>query len=79
MTTNIKGSREPLFTFPHAASQLGIPASTLRRAVKKGLVPYHRPFSKHIHLRLTEVEAAIATCGMRVPRDTLMSVALAFG
>ena len=61
MTTNINGSKEPLFTIPRAANQLGIPASTLRRAVNMGLVPYHRPFSKRIHVRLTEVEAAIAT------------------
>ena len=61
MTTNIKGSWEPFFTIPQAASQLGIPASTLRRAVNEGHVPYHRPFSKRIHLRLTEVEVAIAS------------------
>ncbi|WP_133484778.1 helix-turn-helix domain-containing protein [Aliiroseovarius marinus] len=60
-------SHEPVaegyLTIPKAADRLGIPTSTLRRAVNKGLVPFHRPFSQRIRVRLTEVVAAIEAKG----------------
>ena len=54
---------EGYLTIPQAADRLGIPTSTLRRAVNKGLVPFHRPFSQRIRVRLTEVVAAIEAKG----------------
>lgn len=52
-------SAEPYFTIPQTADLLSIPVSTLRRAVNSGAVPYHRPFSNRIRLRISEVIAAI--------------------
>ncbi|MGM9403261.1 helix-turn-helix transcriptional regulator [Aliiroseovarius sp. KMU-71] len=56
-------SHEPVaegyLTIPKAADRLGIPTSTLRRAVNKGLVPFHRPFSQRVRVRLSEIIAVI--------------------
>lgn len=56
-------SQEPVaedyLTIPQAADRLGIPTSTLRRAVNKGLVPFHRPFNQRIRVRLSEIIAVI--------------------
>ncbi len=57
------GSAEPYLTIPEAAKELGIPVSTLRRAVNSGLVPSHRPFSQRVRVRLFEVVTAIETNG----------------
>lgn len=63
MTTTQQCSAEQFQTIPQAAKRLGIPTSTLRRAVNKGLVPFHRPYSQRIRVRLTEVVAAIEAKG----------------
>lgn len=52
-------SIEQFLTIPKAAERLGIPASTLRRAVKSGEVPSYRPFRQRIRLRLSEVIASV--------------------
>ena len=52
---------ENFLTIPHAAKRLGIPASTLRRAVNLGLVPSYQPFGQRIRVRLSEVIAVIET------------------
>jgi len=51
----------PYSTVPHAAEQLGLPVSTLRRAVNCGLVPSYRPFGQRVRVCLPEVVAAIAS------------------
>lgn len=50
---------ESYLTIPQAAESLGIPASTLRRAVKSGLVPSYLPLGQRIRVRLSEVIAVI--------------------
>ena len=49
-----------LLTIPKAAAQLGIPTSTLRRAVKLGLIAAYRPFNSRLRVRLSEVQSAIS-------------------
>lgn len=51
--------QEPLLTLPEAAAQLGVPVSTLRRAVNAGHIPTHQLFNSRIRVRLSEVLAAI--------------------
>jgi excisionase family DNA binding protein len=51
----------PYSTVPHAAKQLGLPVSTLRRAVSRGLVPSYQPFGQRVRVCLPEVIAAIAS------------------
>lgn len=50
---------EQLFTLPEAAAQLGVPVSTLRRAVNAGHIPTHTVFNARKRVRLSEVMAAI--------------------
>jgi len=57
--TKISGSREPYFTLPQAAKELGLPISLLRRAANSGLLPTHQPFSTRTRVLLSEVNAAI--------------------
>lgn len=64
--TTPPGSIEPLRTIPQAARQLGLPVSTLRRAVNAGLVPTYHPFSSRARVRLSEVTAAIDAHGEMV-------------
>ncbi|WP_282182502.1 helix-turn-helix transcriptional regulator [Aliiroseovarius marinus] len=56
-------------TIPQAAKRLGIPTTTLRRAVNKGLVPFHRPFSQRIRVRLSEIIAVIEAQKLGVQVD----------
>ena len=51
---------EEFLTIPKAASLLGIPTTTLRRAVKSGLVPRYRPLGQRVRVRLSEIIAAIS-------------------
>lgn len=46
-------------TVPEAARELGVPVSTLRRAVNAGEIPSHRPFNQRVRVRLSEIIAAI--------------------
>ncbi len=50
---------EAYFTIPQAAKRLNVPASSLRRAAKQGLIPTHKPFGERIRLRLSEIEVAV--------------------
>lgn len=50
---------ETFLTIPKAAERLGIPTSTLRRAVKSGLVPSYRPLGQRVRVRLSEIIAVI--------------------
>lgn len=61
--THIQSSRapEPYLSIPSAAHALGVPVSTLRRAINAGLLPYHRPFSSRRRVLLSEVRAAMAS------------------
>lgn len=52
---------EPYLTIPAAACTLGVPTSTLRRAINAGLLPYHTPFSSRRRVLLSEVRAAMAS------------------
>ena len=61
MALNIEGLGEPYFTLPHAAKELGLPVSLLRRAVNCGLVPSYRPFGQRVRVCLSEVVAVIAS------------------
>lgn len=54
-------STESYLSIPAAARALGVPVSTLRRAVNAGLLPYHRPFSSRRRVLLSEVRAAMAS------------------
>lgn len=60
MPTTIFGG-EKLLTIPEAAAQLGVPVSTLRRAVKAGHIPTHTVFNQRKRVRLSEVTDAIET------------------
>ena len=51
---------ENLTTLPQAAQQLGIPASTLRRAAKQNLIPTYSPFNSRIRVRVSEIQAVIS-------------------
>lgn len=55
------GDDRRFFTLPQAAKALGIPVSTMRRAVNAGLIKTHTPFSTRKRVLLSEVVAAIAT------------------
>lgn len=62
MTHNeISGDQCRYHTLPQAAKALGIPVSTLRRAVNAGRIPVYHPFSTRKRVLLAEVMAAIAT------------------
>ncbi|WP_298558636.1 helix-turn-helix domain-containing protein [uncultured Aliiroseovarius sp.] len=50
---------EEFLTIPQAAKRLGIPTTTLRRAVKSSLVPSYRPLGQRVRVRLSEIIAAI--------------------
>ena len=52
---------EQLLTIPEAAAQLGVPVSTLRRAVNAGHIPTHSVFNQRKRVRLSEVLSAIAS------------------
>ncbi len=54
---------QPLLTIPKAASALGVPVYTLRRAVKGGLVPSYQPFSSRVLVRLSEIQAVVTASG----------------
>lgn len=54
---------EPYLTIPDAARKLGVPASTLRRAVNSGLLRHHTPFSSRRRILLSEVREDIAGYG----------------
>lgn len=54
------GVLERLETIPRAAALLGLKAHSLRRAVKRGLVPNYSCFNKRVLVRPSEVLAAIA-------------------
>ena len=65
MTHNeISGDQCRYHTLPQAAKALGIPVSTLRRAVNAGLIKCYTPFSSRKRVLLSEVVAAIATHNM---------------
>lgn len=63
------GSVEPYITIPQAAKILGIPVSTLRRAVNAGLINTYTPFSTRKRVILSEVEAVIAEQKVRGRTD----------
>lgn len=46
---------EKLLTLPEAAAQLGVPVSTLRRAVKAGHIPTHTVFNQRKRVRLSDI------------------------
>ena len=58
---NISRGESRYHTLPEAAKALGIPVSTLRRAVNAGLIKCYTPFSTRKRVLLSEVVAAIAT------------------
>lgn len=57
--TNTPDIFEFYATIPQAAVKLGLPVSTLRRAVNRGMVPSYRPFGQRVRVRISEVIAAI--------------------
>jgi len=60
---------EEFLTIPKAASLLGIPTTTLRRAVKSGLVPSYRPLGQRVRVRLSEIIAVIEAQKVGGQRD----------
>jgi len=52
---------EKFRTIPEACQLMGIRKHALRRAVSNGLVPHYTPFGAHRFVRVSEVEAAIAS------------------
>ena len=52
---------EKLRTIPETCKLMGIRKHALRRAVSSGLVPHYTPFGSRRYVRISEVEAAIAT------------------
>lgn len=58
--TRSKYGVEPFYTLPSIADQLGVSVSSIRRAVKEGLIPTYSVFSSRKRVRLSEVLAAIA-------------------
>lgn len=56
-SNNSKYSGPPpiYLTIPQAAKMLGLPVSTLRRAVNAGLVPSYKPFGNRRLLKPAEV------------------------
>jgi predicted site-specific integrase-resolvase len=52
---------EKLRTIPETCQLMGIRKHALRRAVSNGLVPYYTPFGSRRYVRISEVEAAIAS------------------
>ena len=52
---------EKLRTIPETCQLMGIRKHALRRAVSNGLVPHYRPFGSRRYVRVSEVEAAIAS------------------
>lgn len=62
MTTYQSGSGpEPYLTIPAAAKAIGVPVSTLRRAINAGLLPFHATFSSRRRVLLSEVRTAMAS------------------
>ena len=59
MEANLNDKLEFFLTIPKAAERLGIPTTTLRRAVKSGLVPSYRPLGQGVRVRLSEIIAVI--------------------
>ena len=59
MHLDSNAGHDPFMTIPHAAERLGIPTTTLRRAVKTGLVPSYRPLGQRVRVRLSEIIAVI--------------------
>lgn len=59
MALHSEGSIEQLMTIPQAASELGVPISTLRRAVNAGMVPTHVIGNSRKRVRLSELFEAI--------------------
>lgn len=52
---------EKLRTIPETCKIMGIRKHALRRAVSSGLVPHYTPFGTRRYVRISEVEAAIAS------------------
>lgn len=52
---------EKLRTIPETCKLMGIRKHALRRAVSSGLVPHYTPFGSRRYVRISEVEAAIAS------------------
>ncbi|MBJ2153785.1 AlpA family transcriptional regulator [Paracoccus sp. IB05] len=50
---------ERYLSIPAAARVLGIPASTLRRAINRNLLPCHAPFSSRRRVLISEIRAAM--------------------
>ncbi len=50
---------ERYLSIPAAAKVLGIPASTLRRAINRQLLPCHAPFSSRRRVLISEIRAAM--------------------
>jgi len=59
--SNLNPTITEYYTVPQAAEELGLPVSTLRRAVNCGLVPSYRPFGQRVRVCLSEVVAVIAS------------------
>lgn len=59
MVKLLNSSTERLFSIPQAANQLGVPVSSLRRAVKAGYIPTHTIFNSRKRVRLSEIIAVI--------------------
>ena len=49
-----------LKSLPAAAKELGVPASTLRRAAKQKLIPTYSPFNSRIRVRVCEIQDVIS-------------------
>lgn len=60
---------EEFLTIPQAAGLLGIPTTTLRRAVKCGIVPSYRPLGQRVRVRLSEIIAVIEAQKVGGQRD----------
>ncbi len=60
---------EKFLSIPEAALRLGIPTSTLRRAVKSGLVPSYQPLGQRIRVRTSEIIAVIEAHKFGGPSD----------
>lgn len=59
MATLEISSSEQLYSIPQAAKKLGIPVSSLRRAVNAGFIPSHTIFNSRKRVRLSEIIAVI--------------------
>ena len=52
---------EPLLTLKAAAEMLGIPVSTLRKAVKRQLVPSYSLFNSRKRVKFSELQSVVAS------------------